>query len=241
MSVGQAARCTTAHSCTSAARRSTATTSRCRADALHAAFGMSRIAHGRILARSFAGRRRCPASRRSRWRPMFRARTITAARCTMIRYSRRIWCSTPGSRCSPWRRARCARRARRRAGAPSRDTSRCRRYSTSARRWRRESYVLPSQTLRARRSAWRGLARRRASSARLRSSWAARITSIWKARSPSPCRRKTARMLVHSSTQHPTEVQQHRGARAGPAVESRHRCSAAAWAADSAARKLSRP
>ena len=105
-----------------------------------------------------------------------------------------------------------------------------------SRRWRQASFVLPTQVMR-RGDASAALAARPAPAARAGWPSAARSTSTWRARWRWPSRARTARSLVHSSTQHPSEVQHlvaqvlgHRPGRGrgrGPP----------AWAAGSAARR----
>jgi xanthine dehydrogenase large subunit len=212
-----------------------ATTSRCRRT-LHAAFGMSSIAHGRINASSiWQPVLATPGVVAVALRAMCRARTITAAPCTTIRSSPTAWCSTPGSRCSPWPRATygAARKAARRARS---NTSRCRRSWTSARRSPPE--LRAADRARCVRASPREMLAR---AAPLRGTLDHRRPGSFLSRRTDRDRlpQEDGGMLVHSSTQHPTEVQQivaHALGRHAHDVT----CSAGAWAAASAARKPSR-
>ena len=87
------------------------------ANALHAAFGLSRIAHGRIRdAAIWRPVRRCRRVAAVAVAATCPARTTTAACCTMIRFSPTDWCSTPVSRCSPSPPTRYGRGAQGRRG-----------------------------------------------------------------------------------------------------------------------------
>ena len=104
---------------------------------------------------------------------------------------------------------------------------------------RASSYVLPPMHLARGDAARRDRAPRRTGSP-ARSTSAARSSSISKARSRTRCRSEDDGMLVHCSTQHPSEMQHLVAHCARPARRTTCRSNAGAWAAASAARNRSR-
>jgi xanthine dehydrogenase large subunit len=176
------------------------------ADALHAAFGMSSIAHGHVnrldlgpvlkmpgvtavcVAEDIPGENNYGSAVHDD--PIFAAGTGAACRSAAV-------C---GGRDSYQRGAARPRAARRW------NTQRCRPSSTSAPRWRRKAMCCPA-------AAWCGAVpgrrwRRLRTGSAVPSASAVRIISTWKGQIAAAIPQEDGGMLVHSSTQHPSEVQQ---------------------------------
>ena len=135
----------------------------------------------------------------------FPAKTTTAARCTMIRFSRPGWCSMPGSRCSPSpplrTRRRDARRARARIEYEPLPAILDIRAALAA-----QSYVLPSEHVSARPTAGvpRAAPQRLAGTVHIGGQDHFYLEGQIAIAVP----QEDGGMLIHSSTQHPSEVQQ---------------------------------
>jgi xanthine dehydrogenase large subunit len=206
------------------------------AGTLHAALGLSPVAHGVLGVDLDTACAPCPAWWRCSPPPTSPAPTTAARSCTTTPSWPRAWCATWASRCSRWSPPRAMARAPRRgagqgvhhraaaAGADAREAHAA------------QQYVVPPMHL-SRGDARAALAPRRTVQAD--SSSHRRPGAVLPGR-PDQLRRarwKTAACWCTAQTQHPSEMQHGGGHALGRQANARCRCSAGAWAAASAARR----